>query len=223
MFRAWAKVQPYQNALTDALVKAPIHIIATMRVKTEYSRETDANGKTVIKKIGLAPVQKEGMEYEFDILADITPDNTLIVSKTRCPELNEYAQNKAGKETAEIILRWLTDGVDAPAAADEPAQEAKPAKAKMRLETKPANKKPAAAAAKPAAGIFEEQGVLKDILKKEEEGGPVYGFVLEGNKIGFRSCSGQMVQRGREMLGKEVRAKVLAGPNGYALIGLELA
>jgi len=42
--------------MVDAILGSPAHIIATMRSKMEYVQEKDANGKTTIRKIGLAPV-----------------------------------------------------------------------------------------------------------------------------------------------------------------------
>lgn len=242
-FQAWGRVGVLQNQITDALIKAPIHLICTLRVKTAYVIEEE-NGKSKPKKVGLAPVQKEGMEYEFDIMADITPDNTLVVSKTRCPALNGYVQNKPGKETAEIIAAWLNDGVEAPKAA--PAEENSPAdasaakpKARISLQTSSMAEKEAAAAqkakkaeaktnaapkAKPVAkGIIEKTAKLIKIAEKEDEFGKVYGFILEGEEMGYRAFSKQWEEKGRPMIGKTVHAKALAGPNGFSLIGLELA
>lgn len=244
-FQAWGKVGIIQNALTDALIKAPIHLIATMRVKTAYVVEEE-NGKSKPKKVGLAPVQKEGMEYEFDIMGDITPDNTLVVSKTRCPMLNGYVQNKPGKETAEIIASWLNDGVEAPAAA--PAQEEAPVeapaakpKARLTIQTssqaeketaaaKKADKSAAKAVAAPespaprSGGIFTVTGTLKKIAEKDEGNGKVWGFILDGEKEGFRSFSKQMVENGQKMLGQKVIIKALPTPHGTTnLISLDLA
>jgi len=50
------------------------------------------------------------MEYEFDITADMDANNTLMVSKTRCPALRQATVRLPGRETAQIIKDWLTDG-----------------------------------------------------------------------------------------------------------------
>jgi hypothetical protein len=109
-FAAWRDVTPLHNQLIDALVGTPIHLIATMRSKTEYVLETNERGKTMPRKVGLAPVQRDGMEYEFDIFAEMDMDNNLIVSKTRCTALNGAVVAKPGKNIAEVIRAWLTDG-----------------------------------------------------------------------------------------------------------------
>lgn len=109
-YTAWGDVTPLHNALIEAMLSARMHIIVTMRSKMEYVQEKDANGKTRVRKIGLQPVQRDGMEFEFDVVADIDTDNLLVVGKTRCPDLAEYQMRKAGPEIAEKLIAWLTDG-----------------------------------------------------------------------------------------------------------------
>jgi len=105
-FAAWREVTPIHNSLVDAMVQSRLHLIVTMRTKTEYVVETK-DGKTAPRKIGLAPIQRDGLEYEFDVFADLDQDNTLIVHKTRCPALSGGVFRKAGKEVADILNTWL--------------------------------------------------------------------------------------------------------------------
>ena len=72
----WRKATPKHNALVDAILSAHMHIIATMRSKTEYVVEV-VNGKNKIRKMGLQPVQRDGVEYEFDVTGDLDLDNVL--------------------------------------------------------------------------------------------------------------------------------------------------
>jgi hypothetical protein len=121
-YTAWRDVTPQHNRLIDALVGCKCHVIATMRTKTEYVlEEVTRGGKTTKqpRRIGLAAVQREGMEYEFDIVADVTLDHDLCVTKTRCAALDEYVCRKAGEEFGKTLLAWLTDGEQAKA--PEPA------------------------------------------------------------------------------------------------------
>lgn len=113
-FAAWRDVTPMHNAMVEAIISARLHIIATMRSKMEYVQEKDEKtGKTVIRKIGLQPVQRDGLEYEFDLVADLDQDNNLIVGKTRCSRLSGMVIKRAGKEIAETLMAWLTDGAEA--------------------------------------------------------------------------------------------------------------
>ena len=105
-FTAWRDATPKHNKLVDALLTAPIHIIVTMRTKMEYVQEKDEKGKTVIRKVGLQPVQREGLEYEFDVVGDMD-DSTFYVSKTRCSPLKGKRFYEPGKDIAKILMTWL--------------------------------------------------------------------------------------------------------------------
>lgn len=110
---AWKEGTKVQNELTEAIVSAPIHVIATMRSKQEYVQEKDNNGRTVIRKVGMAPVQREGAEYEYDVLLEMNMDNEAIVSKSRCSELSGRVIAKPGAQVAKILADWL-GGAPAP-------------------------------------------------------------------------------------------------------------
>jgi hypothetical protein len=123
-FAAWREITPKHNRMIDAMLGAPLHILVSLRVKTEWVLETDErSGKTKPRKIGLAPVMRDGIEYEFDICGDIDQENTLVITKSRCPKLAGGVFPKPGKELADVLKEWL--GV-APAEVVQlqPAQEA---------------------------------------------------------------------------------------------------
>ncbi|MBW3636575.1 MAG: ATP-binding protein [Armatimonadetes bacterium] len=136
-FGAWRDVTPLHNAMVDTIIGAKIHIIATMRAKTEYVQEKDPKtGKTSVRKVGMAPVQRDGLEYEFDVVADIDSENNLVVGKTRCPAIAGAVFNKAGKDIALRLKNWLTDGGVAREAASKvvPKFEKKPAPVAVPVE-----------------------------------------------------------------------------------------
>ena len=84
----WRAATPKHNELVDAMLQSSLHLIVTMRSKTEWVVEKDAQGKSIPRKIGLQPIQRDGLEYEFDVVGDIDLDNRYIISKTRCEDLN---------------------------------------------------------------------------------------------------------------------------------------
>lgn len=136
-FGAWRDVTPLHNAMVDTIIGAKIHIIATMRAKTEYVQEKDPKtGKTSVRKVGMAPVQRDGLEYEFDVVADIDSENNLVVGKTRCPAIAGAVFNKAGKDIALRLKNWLTDGGVAREAASKvaPKFEKKAARVAVPVE-----------------------------------------------------------------------------------------
>lgn len=115
-FAAWRDITPKHNALVDAMLASPCHLIVTMRAKTEYVMETNSRGKQEPRKIGLAPIQRDGMEYEFDVVGDITLDHELIISKTRCPAFDGKVIQLPGLGFGQDIADWLSDGAPKPAA-----------------------------------------------------------------------------------------------------------
>ena len=137
-FAAWKTVTPIHNKLIDSIIAAPIHVLVSMRTKTEWVIETNDRGKQVPRKVGLAPVMRDGIEFEFDVCGDLDQDNNLVISKSRCPALSGQVINRPGRQMAETLKAWLTG---APAA--ERPVPPPPAPSPER--------KPAAAAPKPAA------------------------------------------------------------------------
>jgi hypothetical protein len=112
-FRAWADATPIQNRFIDALAGASLHIIATMRSKVEYVVETNERGKASPRKVGMAPIQREGVEYEFDLFGEMDQDNTLVIHKSRCPALSGAVIAKPGSAVADTLKSWL-QGVPQP-------------------------------------------------------------------------------------------------------------
>jgi cytidylate kinase len=119
-FAAWRNVTPLHNNLLDAMLSSRCHVIATLRAKMAYAQEKDSKGKTVIRKVGLQPLQRDGLEYEFDIVGDIDLEHNLVVTKSRCSPLAGAVIHKPGEELAEALLRWL----DPPGATPLPDPEA---------------------------------------------------------------------------------------------------
>jgi len=109
-FGGWKEARPMERAMIDALLGYPGHVIVTMRTKTEWVIEEDQRGKKVPRKLGTKPEQREGIEYEFDIVADLDIENTLVVSKSRIPDLAGAVIRKPDGEFGRTIREWLSEG-----------------------------------------------------------------------------------------------------------------
>jgi hypothetical protein len=110
-FAAWGVVTPLHNALVEAILSSPLHIIATMRTKTAYEVVSE-NGRTKVNKLGLAPVQRENMEYEFTVVFDLLSDShTANVSKDRTGLFANQQQFQPSEKTGMKLLHWLESGV----------------------------------------------------------------------------------------------------------------
>jgi hypothetical protein len=108
-FTMWADLTPQHRRLVNALLNSPKHIIGTMRSKQEYAMETDEKGKASVKKLGLAPVQREGMEYEFTVFFDISQDHYAKATKDRT---NMFGNEVfiMDEQTGLRLSKWLEEG-----------------------------------------------------------------------------------------------------------------
>ncbi|MCP4539837.1 MAG: AAA family ATPase [Chloroflexi bacterium] len=126
-FAGWKDVTPMQHRMIDSIMGANLHVIATMRTKTGYVMETGRNGKQAPRKVGLAPVQRDGVDYEFDVVGEMDVSHSLVITKARTKVLQDSVYNppKADTFVAELV-KWVagnTDGLPEPA----PKPEAKEA------------------------------------------------------------------------------------------------
>lgn len=110
-FVAWKEVTPMHRELVDAILDYPGHVIVTMRSKMAYSMDPTTKRVT---KLGMAPIQRDGIEYEFDIVGDLDETHTMHVSKSRCSSLADQHIKKPGEAFAVELRRWLDDGIGDP-------------------------------------------------------------------------------------------------------------
>jgi len=108
-FGAWRKLTPKHNALVDAIVRSKIHVIATMRAKQSYEVEKDEKGKNSVKKLGLGAVQRDGMEYEFDVVA-MMDESVMTITKTRYSKITGKAIRQPDEKFGRELAAWLSDG-----------------------------------------------------------------------------------------------------------------
>lgn len=103
-FAAWRTVTPEHNRFIDAMLQSKIHVIATMRSKTEHVFE---GGK--VRKLGMAPVARDGMEYEFTVVFDMDQSHNATPTKDRT-SLFDTKIFKPTTETGKTLLKWLEQG-----------------------------------------------------------------------------------------------------------------
>jgi len=109
-FAGWREATPKHNSLVDAMLQSPMHVIATMRTKTEYILIEDEKGKKAPKKVGMAPVQREGMDYEFTLVFDIEQERHIATSGKDRTEIFDGFFGKLAEEHGRSIREWLDSG-----------------------------------------------------------------------------------------------------------------
>jgi len=112
-FTAWNKVTPEYTRFINLLVYSDIHILFTIRAKTQYEVVIDSNQKAVPKKLGIGPVFRQGIDYEPDVALDMTfdgKDNYAIVSKTRINILPMGHEFIPTIEMGAKLQEWISGG-----------------------------------------------------------------------------------------------------------------
>ncbi len=84
----WKEPKDRHNAMVQAILHAPIHIITTMRAKTDHVLATDPDTKKqTVQKLSNQAVQEKDMEFEFTLMLTLDRDGTFVVDKSRCYSL----------------------------------------------------------------------------------------------------------------------------------------
>lgn len=110
-FANWGKITPRLNALLQAILNAPIHIIATLRTKQAYVLSTK-NGKVIPEKVGLKPIQRDGVDYEFTTVFNIDTKHLATASKDRTGLFEGKPAFRVTKNTGEVIQTWCNASTD---------------------------------------------------------------------------------------------------------------
>lgn len=112
-FTNWGKISKKHEIFKSTMLHGNIHVIATMRAKQDYIIETNEKGRQVPKKIGMAPIQRDGMDYEFTTVFDIGMSHDATTSKDRTGIFTDKIF-KITEETGEQINDWLLSMPEAP-------------------------------------------------------------------------------------------------------------
>ena len=148
----WSKAGAKFNKLMATILQSQIHIICCMRSKMDYVLEQDIRGKMLPRKVGLAPVMRDGIEYDFSTIFEGDLDHYVSVSKDRTGLFVDQ-RFQITEDTGRQLLEWLNS---APEAEPEP----KPAPERAPL-TSPASTD---GSAKPAHEQLSVQQQLKAAL-----------------------------------------------------------
>jgi len=114
-YTAWREITPKHNRFVEKMLQTPMHVIATMRAKQEYVQEKNqSTGKSSIRKLGMEPEQRKGMEYEFTTFFSINAEHEAFGSKDRTT-LFDQKTFKITPQVGRDVMKWLQTSVsDAP-------------------------------------------------------------------------------------------------------------
>jgi hypothetical protein len=115
-FTNWNEAGRHFKEIINAVLQSPIHVICCLRSKVDYVIEQDGKGKATPRKVGLAPIMRDGVEFEFTTVFDIDSSHHAATSKDRTGLFTDRIF-QITEETGEQLALWLQE---VPAAA-EPA------------------------------------------------------------------------------------------------------
>ncbi len=109
---AWAEGTPIQQRMVEALLGYPGHVIFTMRAKTEWGTTQEEGRRPQPVRIGMAPQQRDGLEYEFTLMGELeVPSNRMHISKSRADGwIGRYFDPEEAADAAQEFLQWLSVG-----------------------------------------------------------------------------------------------------------------
>ena len=107
----WAAFTPEHTRFKEKIQQAPIHIITTMRSKQDYVLQQNDKGKSKPVKIGMAPIQREGFDYEFSLVFDVQMDHKAIADKNRTGLFGTDVLDLSDPSVSQQLRAWLDSGV----------------------------------------------------------------------------------------------------------------
>lgn len=111
-YTSWAKITPRHQAFIDAILQSPAHVITTVRKKQDYDMSKDDRGKTVITKVGMKEVTRDGFEYELTLSFNLSQNNLASVSKDRTNLFMNKPEFTVTRETGKTLLAWSESGAE---------------------------------------------------------------------------------------------------------------
>ena len=107
---AWSEGTPKQRAFIKSLLDFKGHLIVTMRSETSWEVTENDKGKKVPVRIGTAPKQGKSIEYEFDMLMQLSQDHSALVLKDRTGKYQDECIDLINEELGKQLGEWLSDG-----------------------------------------------------------------------------------------------------------------
>lgn len=110
-YTGWADARPAQADLVEGILACDAHVILCVRSKVQHE-QVQEGGKWVVKKLGMAPVTDDELEYEINVALSMEMDHSLAVAKSRTTAVPVGRTFKAGHahEFAEVYRDWLAAG-----------------------------------------------------------------------------------------------------------------
>jgi len=103
----WADAGNKFKGILDAVLQSKLHVICCLRSKMDHVIDKDSSGRTTIKKVGMAPIMRDGIEYEFTTVLDVDMSHQASASKDRTGMFTDKIF-QVTEDTGKMIAQWLS-------------------------------------------------------------------------------------------------------------------
>ncbi len=111
-YTVWMDGNSKYKRFIQAILTSKMHIICTVRMKTEYVLQDNGKGKQAPVKVGMGMQQREGFDYEFTAVMEGTVDNVFTVTKDRTGLMQGQVYEKPGIDLGRRLKDWLNSGAE---------------------------------------------------------------------------------------------------------------
>lgn len=105
----WRKFGPQWDDLMQHILRAPLHVIATMRSKQAYE-QVEQNGRKSVVKLGLQPQVRDGAEYEFGLVFSVNQAHRAEATKDRTGIFGDALVDLTDAKIHTALVQWMNAG-----------------------------------------------------------------------------------------------------------------
>lgn len=113
-YQDWSKVTPRHTNFVNAILQSTCHIITTVRRKQDYEMVKEGS-KTVVNKVGMKEITREGFEYELTVNLELVNDKHMTrASKDRTKLFSGKPEFVINQNIGKQLLDWCNEGEGKP-------------------------------------------------------------------------------------------------------------
>ncbi len=122
-YMAWSEMTPRHRKFVDAILNSSMHVICTLRSKTETEQVTDERGKKKVVKLGMKAETRDNTDYEFTTVLELVHDGHYATSGKDRTGLFNGDPKPISEQTGKDLLNWLNSGAELKPEPPAPAEK----------------------------------------------------------------------------------------------------
>jgi hypothetical protein len=110
-FTNWNEAGRQFKSVLDTILQSPVHVICCMRRKMDHALDKSDDGKLTVRKLGMAPIMRDNIEYEFSTIFEIDSNHLAYSDKDRTELFIQKPPFKITEDTGRQLKGWLNGNV----------------------------------------------------------------------------------------------------------------